>query len=244
VDTIGHAASPKAATVPTGQTFYGHTVVGALVAWVDLTTIPGRYEAFLSTPGNPHGVDMVGLGDAILQCTNLFAIVHCSKGIEGSGRPPGPSAYSLPAGGSAMQNVDTKQITAQFESLFFGPARAYAGLSVDFTEKLVNAQLDATKAYADTGLAQARNLLNVKDVEGLRAYLESQQKVAQELTERLKGDAEKVVSLQQDFVQQSQKLTEANVKQAQQVAESNVKQVSETASKAAEATSKAASKQA
>jgi phasin family protein len=116
-------------------------------------------------------------------------------------------------------NFDPKQFdTKQFETLFFGPARAYAALSVDFTEKLVNAQLDATKAYADTGLAQARNLLNVKDAEGLRAYMEDQQKVAKELTERLKGDAEKVVSLQQDFVQQSQKLAETNVKQAQETA--------------------------
>ncbi|MFG6158331.1 phasin family protein [Halomonas sp. 1390] len=113
-----------------------------------------------------------------------------------------------------MQNFDTKQFTEQFESMFFGPARAYAALSVDYTEKLVNAQLDAGKAYTDTGLAQLRSLMNVKDAEGLKSYMEGQQKVAKDLTERLKGDAEKVVSLQQDFVQQSQKLTEENVKQA------------------------------
>lgn len=117
-----------------------------------------------------------------------------------------------------MQNFDTKQLTEQFESMFFGPARAYASLSVDYTEKLVNAQLDAGKAYADTGLAQLRSLMNVKDAEGLRAYMEGQQKVAKDLTERLKGDAEKVASLQQDFVQKSQKLTEENVKQAQETA--------------------------
>lgn len=117
-----------------------------------------------------------------------------------------------------MQNFDTKQFTEQFESMFFGPARAYASLSVDYTEKLVNAQLDAGKAYTDTGLAQLRSLMNVKDAEGLRTYMEGQQKVAKDLTERLKGDAEKVVSLQQDFVQKSQKLTEENVKQAQETA--------------------------
>ncbi|MCG6659031.1 phasin family protein [Halomonas campisalis] len=121
-------------------------------------------------------------------------------------------------------NIDPKQFdTKQFESIFFAPARAYAALSVDFTEKLVNAQLDATKAYTDTGLAQVRNLLNVKDAEGLRSYLEGQQNVAKELTERLKGDAEKVVSLQQDFVQQSQKLAESNVKQAQEAATKTAK---------------------
>lgn len=117
-----------------------------------------------------------------------------------------------------MQNVDTKQFTQQFETLFFGPARAYANLSVDFAEKLANAQLDAGKAYTETGLSQLRALLDVRDAEGLRAYVENQQQVAKDLTERLKGDTEKVVSLQQDFVQKSQKLTEDNVKQATETA--------------------------
>ena len=116
-------------------------------------------------------------------------------------------------------NFDTKQCdTQQFDSLFFGPARAYASLAVDYTEKLAHAQLDATKAYTDTGLAQLRTLMTVKDAEGLKSYMEGQQKVAKDLAERLKGDAEKVVALQQDFVQQSQKLTEENVKQAQATA--------------------------
>ncbi|MBE0490135.1 MAG: phasin family protein [Halomonas sp.] len=116
-------------------------------------------------------------------------------------------------------NFDTKQFdTQQFDALFFGPARAYASLAVDYTEKLAHAQLDATKAYTDTGLAQLRTLLTVKDAEGLKSYMEGQQKVAKDLAERLKGDAEKVVALQQDFAQQSQKLTEENVKQVQATA--------------------------
>ncbi|WP_444679108.1 hypothetical protein [Halomonas sp. E19] len=48
---------------PTSQTFHGHPVDGALVAWVDSTTLPSRYEAFLRAHHNPHGVDMEGLGD-------------------------------------------------------------------------------------------------------------------------------------------------------------------------------------
>jgi hypothetical protein len=49
--------------IPTGQSFHGHPVDGALVTWVDSTSLPGRYEAFLRAHGNPHGVDMAGLGD-------------------------------------------------------------------------------------------------------------------------------------------------------------------------------------
>lgn len=124
---------------------------------------------------------------------------------------------------------DTKSFdTAQIESMFVGPARAFAALSVDYTEKLINAQLEATKAYADVNLAQLRSLVDVKDAEGMKSYLEGQQKVAKDLSERMKGDAEKVVALQQDFVQESQKLTESNVKQAQESAQ----KATETASKA------------
>ncbi|MGM0537510.1 MAG: phasin family protein [Pseudomonadota bacterium] len=124
---------------------------------------------------------------------------------------------------------DTKSFdTAQLESMFFAPARAFAALSVDVTEKLVHAQLEATKAYSDVSLAQLRSLIEVKDAEGLKRHMESQQQVAQELTERLKSDAEKAVALQQEFVEQSQKLTESQVKQAQESAKS----APETATKA------------
>jgi len=130
-----------------------------------------------------------------------------------------------------MTNIfDTKQFdTAQLDTMFFAPARAFAALSVDYTEKLVNAQLEATKAYTDTSMAQLRSLMEVKDAEGLKNYMEGQQKVANELTERMKGDAEKVVALQKEFAEESQKLTESNVKQAQESA----KEATETATKAA-----------
>ncbi|WP_416137064.1 phasin family protein [Halomonas sp. HK25] len=139
---------------------------------------------------------------------------------------------------------DAKQFdTAQLESLFFAPARAFAALSVDYSEKLINAQLEATKAYADTSVAQLRSLVEVKDAEGLKSYMEGQQQVAKELTERLKGDAEKVVALQQEFAQESQKLTESSVKQAQDSAQASAKEASETANKAVkEATAPKAAK--
>ncbi|CAM3889904.1 phasin family protein [Vreelandella rituensis] len=124
---------------------------------------------------------------------------------------------------------DTKQITNQFETMFFGPARAYAELSVNYSEKLINAQQEAVKAYSDISLTQLRNLMKVKDAEGFREYMEGQQQVAKDMTERLKGDAEKVVALQQDFVKNSQKLTEENVKQTQKAAESKAKQATDTA---------------
>jgi phasin family protein len=117
-----------------------------------------------------------------------------------------------------MSTLNTNEMTQQFDNMFMAPARAYMALSVDYSEKMINAQMDASKAYVDTGIAQMRQMMNVKDAEGLRSYMEDQQKVAKELAERAKGDADKAVSLQQDFIQKSQKITEDNVKQAQTAA--------------------------
>ncbi|GAB2723154.1 hypothetical protein [Halomonas garicola] len=48
---------------PTGQTFNGHPVEGALVAWVDSTTLPARYEALLRAHGSPNLMEMKELGE-------------------------------------------------------------------------------------------------------------------------------------------------------------------------------------
>ena len=117
-----------------------------------------------------------------------------------------------------MRTLNTNEMTQQFDNMFMAPVRAYMALSIDYSEKMVNAQMDASKAYFDTGVAQMRQMMGVKDAEGLRSYMEGQQKVAKDLAERAKGDADKVVSLQQDFIQKSQKITEDNVKQAQTAA--------------------------
>lgn len=117
-----------------------------------------------------------------------------------------------------MRTLNTNEMTQQFDNMFMAPVRAYMALNVDYTEKMLNAQMDASKAYVDTGIAQMRQMMDVKDAEGLRTYMEGQQKVVKELAERAKGDADKVVSLQQDFIQKSQKITEDNVKQAQTAA--------------------------
>ncbi|AJY50487.1 MULTISPECIES: phasin family protein [Halomonadaceae] len=117
-----------------------------------------------------------------------------------------------------MRTLNTNEMTQQFDNMFMAPVRAYMALSIDYSEKMVNAQMDASKAYFDTGVAQMRQMMDVKDAEGLRSYMEGQQKVVKDLAERAKGDADKAVSLQQDFIQKSQKITEDNVKQAQTAA--------------------------
>ncbi|PRY63910.1 phasin family protein [Vreelandella songnenensis] len=117
-----------------------------------------------------------------------------------------------------MNTFNTNEMNQQFDNLFMAPARAYAALTLDHAEKMFNAQMDTTHAYAQAGIAQLRELSSIKDPEALRQYMESQQQVVKEMAERVKGDADKVVSLQQDFFQKGQKLTEESVKQAQSAA--------------------------
>lgn len=117
-----------------------------------------------------------------------------------------------------MNAFNTNEMNQQFDNVFMAPARAYAALTIDYAEKMLNAQVEASQAYAETGINQLRQLTSVKDPQGLRNYMEGQQQVVKQLAERVKGDADKVVSLQQDYFKKSQKLTEENVKQAQAAA--------------------------
>ncbi|KAA0012810.1 phasin family protein [Billgrantia pellis] len=107
-----------------------------------------------------------------------------------------------------------EKATQQLESLFFAPARAYGALSLEYYEKLLSAQFDAFRSYSDLTLAQARAWVDVKDSEGLKQVVETQQKVVKEFGERLQGDTKKVVDLSQEFLQKGQQLAEQNVKSA------------------------------
>lgn len=113
-----------------------------------------------------------------------------------------------------MSKATTQQATEQFESMFVAPARNFGALNLDYTEKLVAAQFDAVRALADMGLAQARAWLDVRDADSLKSVVESQQKASQDVGERLRGDAEKIMSLSQEYVQKSQKLAEDGIKAA------------------------------
>ena len=122
-----------------------------------------------------------------------------------------------------MTNDTFNKANEQAEKLFMGPTRDYAKLAMDYAEKMIDAQMEAAKTYTDIGMKQARAALDIKDAEALKAYAEEQQKVAQEMSERVKGDAEKVVAMNQDFANEARKLVETNVKTASETAAAQAK---------------------
>jgi phasin family protein len=117
-----------------------------------------------------------------------------------------------------MTNDNFDKMNDQAEKVFMGPTRDYAKLAMDYAEKMIDAQMEAAKTYTDIGMQQARAALEVKDTEALKTYAEEQQKVAKEMTERAKNDAEKVAAMNQDFVNEARKLVETNVKSASEAA--------------------------
>ncbi|MBE0405058.1 hypothetical protein CZ787_18720 [Halomonas citrativorans] len=124
--------------------------------------------------------------------------------------------------------------TQQFESAFVSPMRSYTHAALDYYEKLMGAQLDAARAYSDMTISQARTWLDVKDADGFKKAMESQQRVASDFMERVKGDSEKVTSISQSFMQDSAKMAEENAQKASnatQKAADNVQKSAESAKK-------------
>lgn len=128
-----------------------------------------------------------------------------------------------------MSNEPVNQMQSQIENTVAGPARTYASLVVDHAEQLANLQLEAAKAYTETGVQQVRAALDVKNPSDVQSLVENQQKVAKELGERIKGDVEKVASLNQTFAQNAQKVTQESAQTVSKAAEDNVKNVSKAA---------------
>lgn len=103
--------------------------------------------------------------------------------------------------------TDGNQATEQFDNAMVEPVRAYGALTTDYFEQLFSAQFDAVRAFADTSLAQSRSWLEVRDSDSLRKVIEEQQQAVREMSERLKEDSDKIRSLSQDYLKETQKLS-------------------------------------
>ena len=137
-----------------------------------------------------------------------------------------------------MSNETSNQIQSQIEETVAGPVRTYASLVLEHFEKLTNLQLETAKTYAETGLHQARAALEVKNPSDLQSYVEKQQQVAKELSDRIQGDVEKVTSLNQAFMQNAQKITEDSARKASKTVESATKKAEQDTRKDSQAGAK------
>lgn len=107
-----------------------------------------------------------------------------------------------------MSTNTSNQLNEQFEKLLIGPTRAFMGLGVEHLEKLINTQLEATKAYTELSLQQARAACAIREPKDLESYIQGQQEVFRTFGERVKGDAETVVALNREFAEKAQQLVQ------------------------------------
>lgn len=137
-----------------------------------------------------------------------------------------------------MSEDITNKTTEQFEKLMVSPLRGIGAMNLEFTEKLVSAQLDSARAMADLGLAQARVWLEVNDADSFKKAVESQQKAAQNVGERLKSDAEALMGLSQDYLKQGQKVAEEQGQKVQSAADEQSQKVQKMTDEKPKAASK------
>lgn len=128
-----------------------------------------------------------------------------------------------------MANDTMNQFSEQFEKGFFGPMRNFFATATDHAEKIAGIQVEAAKAYTDMTFKNMREVLEIRDSEGLKNYVSKQPEVAKEVSERVKADAEKLTAANQAFVESAQKVTQDSVSTAQKAAEETVEKAQKTA---------------
>lgn len=110
-----------------------------------------------------------------------------------------------------MSQATPRNVNESFERLVAAPYRSYADLVLEYCQKLSAAQNDAIRAGTDLGMAQARTWLEARDAESYKLVVECQQKTTQDMSERFKGDADRIMALSREYVLKGQKLVEKNM---------------------------------
>lgn len=118
----------------------------------------------------------------------------------------------------------TNRAKEQFDESAIEPARAYGALITDYYEKLFSTQFEAVRALADKNLAQSRSWLDVKDTESFQKAMKEQQQTIRDMGERLKEDAQKISTLSEEYLKESQQLAMESMQQGRKQLEENVQQ--------------------
>ena len=117
-----------------------------------------------------------------------------------------------------MSNATINQANEQFQSLFGEPARAFAELTVNHMESVVQTQVEASRALSDLSMKQVRSALEVKDPKDVQSFFQGQQEFLKAMSEQVRGDAEKLVELNRKFAEEAQKLGQQSTQEASKAA--------------------------
>ena len=128
-----------------------------------------------------------------------------------------------------MANDTLQQFGDSFEKAVFAPGRSYFAALTDHLEAITSLQIEAAKAYTEITFKEVRGALDIRDAEGLKAYVSSQPELAREFSERVKNDAERLTQANQTFMENAQKVTQDSVSKVQKAAEEGVERVQKAA---------------
>lgn len=105
------------------------------------------------------------------------------------------------------KTAKTTDVQETVEATVAAPSRTLATLMVDHFEKLTAIQLETTRVITEASMEQVRAAMAVGDKEGMQNYVETQSRIAQQVSERLRTDAEAVANLTKATTDEASKVT-------------------------------------
>lgn len=103
-------------------------------------------------------------------------------------------------------------LAAQVDRLFFSPLRAFAGVSLVYSELLLQSQVDLARACSTMSLTQARGALGVRTQADMRAYMERHLRLAESVRGQAVNEAVNLTSLNTLYAEQMGKLADTSIR--------------------------------
>ena len=96
----------------------------------------------------------------------------------------------------------------------FEPMRAFNKLALESAAKAVEMNLDVARRYTDLALANAREMVEIKDPAALQAYVAKQPEAMKSFAVSARADAEAAVKLSVSYFEAAGKLVTDSAKEA------------------------------
>jgi phasin family protein len=90
-------------------------------------------------------------------------------------------------------------------------------------EKVIELQMGTVRSYADAMLSNAREVLEIKDVNSARAYFEKQPEVVRGLVQKMANDSGEMMEIGRAYVDEAQALFRKSADEFGGVVETKVK---------------------
>lgn len=103
-----------------------------------------------------------------------------------------------------------KQMQDQIEQAV-APARQFQATLLDYAEKMANFQLETAQNYTEATLNNFRELIAVDSPERAQSFLQNATKSAQEFSDKVARDGQKLAELSQAAGEDVRRITEENV---------------------------------